>query len=378
MRKYKHIVAIIIVLAVMIFGGLFVLPRIALLQDEHADLASSEAVADSASAIADQADSTSIAEDSLSFEEKMQQELQVLKTDYSKRKKRYIWTLGRGKTIIVYLLQVQRFINKAGGEILHMEEIFDERSSAFQTAQVDMLKPSGDTLKLELQVSESIFRDDASMLAVAFQVTSLTPELIVALNQLDYPYDLLIPPFGMGEGFYPDLDKVKNKELVLWLTMESIRLNKVHNKLRPLRIHHTEEQIELVIDDAKKLVPSAVGIVSRFGEQAVEHKQLLQAILKPAEKNRLWFLDATMNQLSKVGEACKDLSIQCKASNPYNPDNSALSDYMRSKMRESTKKGLAVMIIPLTLDNVEKLSDLSSRAKNQGTSLVNLSTFMKY
>lgn len=85
-----------------------------------------------------------------------------------------------------------------------------------------------------------------------------------------------------------------------------------------------------------------------------------------------------MNNLSKVSEACKDLSISCKASSPYNPDNSALADYMRSKMRESTKKGLAVMILPLTLDNVNKLSDLSSRAKNQGTTLVNLSTFMKY
>lgn len=377
MKKSKHIIAIIIVLVVMIGGGIFILPKMATLQDES-QVTISVAESDSTTANSVVEKDSAADEDSLTFEEMMQQELQVLKAEYNKKKKRNVWTLGRGKTIIVYLLQTQRFINKMGGTILHMEEIHDDRSTAFQTARIDLLSPAGDSLKLELQVSESIFRDDASMLAVAFQVTSLPPELIVALNKLDYPYDLLIPPFGMGDGFFPDLDKVNNKELVLWLTMESTKLNKVHNKLRPLRIHHTEEQIETVIDDAKRLVPSAVGVISRFGEQAVEHKQLLQAILKPTEKNKLWFLDATMNKLSKVPEVCKDLSIQCKASSPYNPDNSALTDYIRSKMRESNKKGLAVMILPLTLDNINKLGDLSLKAKNQGTSLVNLSTFMKY
>jgi len=372
MRKYRHIIAIIIVLTVLIGGGVFALPKLAELQAGEKETA--DQVAD---ATADESTTQITEEEPQSFEEKFQDNLQVLKNEYSKRRKRHIWTLGRGKTIIVYLLQAQRFVEKMGGQILHMEEIHDDRS-AFQTAQLDIIKPSQDTLKLELQVSESIFRDDASMLAVGFQVTSLTPELIVALNKLDYPFDLLVPPFGMKDNFYPDLDKVKNKELVLWLTMESTKLNKVHNKLRPLRIHHTEEQIEMVIDDAKKLLPKAVGIVSRFGEQAVEHKQLLQAILKPTEKNSLWFMDATTNKLSKVLDVCKDLSIQCKAASPYNPDNSALADYMRGKMRESTKKGLAAMIIPLTLDNVNKLSDLSTRAKNQGTTLVNLSTFMKY
>lgn len=378
MKSSKHIIAIIIVLVVLIGGGVFFLPKLAALTNGTAGSSFSEHADSTAVAPAEDNQDNNVEEDSLSFEDKMQQELQTLKAEYNKRRKRHVWTLGRGKTIIVYLLQAQRYVNKMGGKILHMEEIHDDRSSAFQTAQIDLLKPSGDTLKLELQVSESIFRDDASMLAVAFQVTSLTPELIVALNKLDYPYDLLIPPFGMKEEFYPDLDKVRNKELVLWITMESTKLNKVHNKLRPLRIHHTEEQIELVIDDAKKLVPNAVGIVSRYGEQAVEHKQLLQAILKPAEKNKLWFLDATNNRLSKIDETCKDLSITCKTASPYNPDNSALNDYMRSKMRESNKKGLAVMILPLTLENVSKLSDLSTRAKNQGTSLVNLSTFMKY
>lgn len=174
MRKYKHIIAIIIVLAVLIVGIKFALPKIAELQN-----GTKETATQNTDSTATEVSASNVPEEEpLSFEEKMQQELQTLKAEYSKRRKRNIWTLGRGKTIIVYLLQAQRFINKTGGQILRMEEIHDDRSSAFQTAQIDLIKPTGDTLLLELQVSESIFRDDASMLAVAFQVTSLTPALV--------------------------------------------------------------------------------------------------------------------------------------------------------------------------------------------------------
>lgn len=374
MRNLKHIIAIILALVILVGGGVFLLPKLGILQDENAQgkgPAPTSLQAENASKI------NEVEKDTLTFEEKLQKELQTVKTEYSKRRKRNIWTLGRGKTIIVYLLQAQRFVNKMGGQVLYMEEIYDR--SSFQTAQVDILKPDQDTLRLELQVSESIFRDDASMLAVGFQVTKMTPELIVALNQLDYPFDLLVPPFGMSEDVYRDIEKIKNKEIVLWVTMESTKLNQVHKKLRPLRIHHTEALIEMRLDSAKLAVPNAVGLVTRYGEQAVEHKQLLQAILKPTAKNKLWFLDATANKLSKINEDfCKDFEIKCKQSSPYNPDNSALSDYIRSKMREANKKGLAAMLLPLTLDNLSQLEDLSAKAKKQGTSIVNLSTFMKY
>lgn len=367
MRKSKHIIAVIIVLLTIAGVCAFVLPRLSSAEMEQREEDSTEEVAQD----------TTAAEDTLSFADKFKQELQVIQENYSKSKKTYTWTLGRGQTIIVYLLQAKRFIDKMGGQILSMEEIHND-NTAFQTANLRILQPDGDSLKLVLKVSDNIFRSNASEMAVAFQVTKLTPELIVGLNELDYPYDLLIPPFGMSEGFYPDLDRVKNKELVLWLSMESNKLNKVHNKLRPLRIHHTAEQIKNVIDDAKKLVPNAVGVASRFGEQAVEHKQLLQAILTPTEDNNMWFLDISTNKLSKVGETCKDYKMICKVGTPYNPDNSALDDYIKQKIREATKSGLAVMIIPLTESNLSKVKDLSQKLSSKGTSLINLSTFMKY
>lgn len=369
MSKMKHIIALIIVLTVIaaivvalpkIFGT-EVVPTKKTVQEETAVDSTAKKTED-------------IPKDTASFETKFKEHMEIIQE--TKRRSKTYWTLGRGKTIIVYLLQAQRFIQDNGGQVISMEELHDNK--VFQSARLELLKPSGDTLKLELQVSDNIFRSDASVLSIAFQVTTLTPELIEALNQLDFPFNLLVMPFGMSETFYPDLDKVKNKEVTLWLTMESSKLNKSHNKYRPLRIHHTEDQIETVVSDAKKLIPNAQGMVTKFGEQAVEHKQLLQAILRPAEKNKLWFLDITGNKQSKIMDACKDFKIKCKIAAAYNPENSSLEDYVMQKHREAIKSGLAAMILPLNMETIGYVSELSKKFEKQGTTVVNLSTFISY
>ncbi|WP_298768697.1 divergent polysaccharide deacetylase family protein [uncultured Fibrobacter sp.] len=370
MGKMKHILAIIIVLIVLVGGFVFLFPKMAELQG----------LSDASRKTSNVSDTLAIQDtipDTLSFKDRMKIFLQPLQVNFSKRKKREIWTMGGGQTIITYLLQAQRFISKSNGKVLYMEEIYNVDPSVFQAAKLDLLDNHGDSLKIEIQVSRNEYRPGASLLAVAFQVTNLTPELIVGLNKLNFPYDLLVPPFGSQDDFFTDLDKVKNKEVVLWITMESTKLNKGHNKLRPLRIHHTEEQIETVINDAFKILPYAKGIASRYGEQAVEHRQLLQAILKPTQQHDLWFMDISMNKLSIVPQTCKDMDMVCKSANPYNPDNSSLSDYTSAKLREAKRNGISVMILPLSQSALDKIEDLPEKTKQQGTTLINLSTFMK-
>lgn len=369
MKNLKHIIAIIIVLVTIIATVVVILPKFAesglvqgLTQNEETP---AEEVAVEETVV-----------DTIPFKEALQQELQAVNADYSKRKNKHIWTLGRGQSIITYLLQAQRFVDKKGGKVLYMEELHNTK--VLQAANVIILQPDQDTLHVEFQVSDRVFRDDASAMAVVFTVKDLPPEIVEELNKLDYPFTLAIPPFGVSNYFYPNMDKINNAELDLWLTLESVKLNAAHNKLRPLRIHHTEEQIEAVINEAKALIPSAKGVVSREGEQAVEHEHLMQAILKPAKKNHLWFVDATMNGRSKVSDVCKKLEISCKNSTRYNPDNRSLDDYIKQQLREARKSGLSTMVIPLEMKNLNKIKDLAEKAKSQGTSLVYLSKFMEY
>lgn len=369
MGKMKHVVAIIIVLAVLIGGFVYLLPKLS-------ELPLLNGIKVSKPSSADTTEIQSSTQDTLPFEERMQRALDPLEVSYSKRKKRHIWTMGGGETVITYLLQMQRFVKKAGGKVLYMEELYNN-NEVFQAARVDLLKDNGDSLNIEIQVSRNEYKLGASLLAVAFEVTQLSPELVTALNKLGYAYDLLIPPFGLSDDEYRFLDKINNRNITLWLTLESTKLNKAHNKLRPLRIHHTEEQIEAVIGDACTKFPEARGIVSRYGEQAVEHRQLLQAILKPAKGHHLWFMDISANKRSIVPQVCKELGMTCKDAMAYNPESSSLDDYTKAKIREAKRNGLAVMILPLNASNINKLSDLQEKVKSQGTTLINLSTFMK-
>ena len=88
-----------------------------------------------------------------------------------------------------------------------MEELFNI-PDVFQAADMDALDKNGDTLKVQFQISENIFKDNASLLSIAFQVSSLTPERVEALKSYPCPYTLLISPFGMSNGFYDDLNKI--------------------------------------------------------------------------------------------------------------------------------------------------------------------------
>ena len=365
MIKLKHIVALF--LALGIFAGLSVF-----LNNQEKAQQILEKIEETTGMREPEA--APVVNDTIPFEKRLQDEMKIISSSYSKRSKRTIWTLARGKTIVVYLLQAQKFIQSHGGTVLLMEEL-NENPNAYQSAMVDILTPKGDSLKLTVQISDNIFMNNASLMSIAFQTTNLSPEIIAKLNSFDFPFNLLIPPFGLNEDFYKSLDKIRNKEIVLWLTMESTKLNKVHNKLRPLRIHHTAEQIEETINAAKEVLPSAAGIATRYGEQAVKHKQLLQAILKPTEKRNMWFLDLSMEDRTVVPQTCKDLEITCKIAFPYNPDNSSIEDYVHQKLREAPKSGTSVMIIPLTEQNLSKIEDISKKAAKQGTTLVDLSTF---
>ena len=115
MNKIKHITAIFIVLG-LIATGAYILPKLglesALSQKEEAPAAAQN--------------DTLAVPDTLPFVERMKTKLEVIQAKYSKVQKRDIWTLGKGRTIIYYLLQAQRFLESNGGKVLYMEELFND------------------------------------------------------------------------------------------------------------------------------------------------------------------------------------------------------------------------------------------------------------
>ena len=68
--------------------------------------------------------------------------------------------------------------------------------------------------------------------------------------------------------------------------------------------------------------------------------------------------------------------MNCKIITPYNPSNSSIDDFVHKKLRGAARSGMAAIILPLTLESVQKVKTLKEKTTAQGTTLINLSTFM--
>lgn len=318
-----------------------------------------------------ESDSSIIPIDTIPYIQKLKESLPLVKSLYSEKRKKHTWTLGKGKTIPVYLLQIQKHIQAHQGQIIDMEELF--LPNAFQSASLTFIDPLGDTSFVELQISENIFSDSISKMAVAFEIIDLSNELILKLNQLDFPYSILVTPFDLSNNFHYQMDQLNNVEPVLWLYMESEKLRGSHHSKNPIRIHHTEQKIEEIIEIAKKNFPEAKGIATRYGEKAVEHRNLLNAIFKSIQQKDLWFLDLTENRSSLVNEICKNYPLKCKQVSAYSKETSTIEDYISKNLRLALRTGTSYIILPLTLNNLTEIEKLKEKAASQGTEITTLS-----
>jgi hypothetical protein len=125
------------------------------------------------------------------YMKKLLQEIPVIQVMPKKKKNpREIWKVGRGVSYPNYLLRAQKHLEKFGGKVLSMEEI---ESRTGTVVDFDFVAPFGDTFYVELQVADS-FYNNTSRLAVAFYASKELAGFSKELNQLKYPYSLLITP----------------------------------------------------------------------------------------------------------------------------------------------------------------------------------------
>ena len=124
MKNAKHIIAIFIVLGVLATAA-YLLPK----SDIESLWANSKAPAEEV------VDTTTVVQDTTPFIDRMKADIGVIQAQYSRRKKRDVWTLGNGATIIRYLLQAKRFIDKNSGKVLNAAKFkFEKDSGSGQSA----------------------------------------------------------------------------------------------------------------------------------------------------------------------------------------------------------------------------------------------------
>lgn len=316
--------------------------------------------------------------DTVPYFKYLEADLGVLETKrVRKADGRKIWILGKGRTIVDYLLQTKRHVEKYGGSVFFMEEL--ARGSASEAAAVDFVDARGDTVLLELWVSKESYRKGNSKLAVVFQGTDLSAEGVAKLDKLPYAHTVLVPPWKIVNKQIVaqetgELAENPLRSLVAWLYMESTKVNA--SSARAIRIHHTEDDIKAIVKQAFEVVPAAQGVATRFGEQAVEHKNLLKAVLKNLQEREAYFVDLTGTTPSETKNVCAELELDCLILDAYNPDTKTVEDYVTMKVHEATKRGNAALVLPMTKATWAAIADLEERTESRGIEITTLQSLI--
>ncbi|HSQ43170.1 MAG TPA: divergent polysaccharide deacetylase family protein [Fibrobacteraceae bacterium] len=305
------------------------------------------------------------------FRDTLAKELPALKILHRKSRPVDIWLVGKGVAIPVYLLKAQRRIVSLGGHVLRMEEL----NGGPPAARLSWEDSLGDSSTVELRMGDA-FLTGSSSLAVGFTLDSaLTVAEMQALSTLSVPYALLVQPFDTTPSLSFDLDRLPNKEVIAWVGMEPHRYPWISPGPHSILIHHSEKEISALINEAARRLPAAVGIATRMGERAVEHKPLLQALLRASGKQDWWFLDLTRNRFSVSQEVCSSLQTSCQKANPLQRGHNA-DKYLASALASAEKTGQNIAILPLSLDNIAAYQAMLPAAEAQGTEIVKLSTLV--
>jgi len=307
----------------------------------------------------------------LSLHDDLQREMSVLKTSKKRGSKPEIWTVGKGVAIPVYLLRAQRQIRRRSGSVLRMEELNGKQ----QSARLMWRDSLGDSCTVEIRIGDT-FLDNSSRLAIGFVlIQPPTAAELHSLSTLSAPYSILVQPFDTNKTLLYDLDQLPNKEIVAWLGMEPHRYPWISPGPKSILIHHSEREISDLIDEVVHRIPSVSGITTRMGERAVEHKPLMQALLRALGKRKLWFLDLTQNRFSRSSEVCSELGIPCRKSR-IKPSEIKAEEYLRSALNTAVKSGENIVILPLSEENVNAVRASIPQADSLGTQIVKLSALM--
>ena len=279
--------------------------------------------------------------------------------------------LGNGISIPNYMLKAQRYILSNKGTVTSMEELHGKLPSALLSCK----DSTGNSLTVELRVGET-FLDSASRISVAFQVDTLTSSSLDALSKLDFTVTLLVTPFDSSQALFAMLDQLKHKELVAWIPMESHNL--LSAKLGPhsIQIHHSESEIAETIDDAFRRMPESVGMATRLGQRAVEHKPLLDAVVKSLAARKGWFWDLSANRFSESMAACGELGLPCMRTSPFDPDRGTMPEYIQKALNLARKSGKAAIVMPLNAEALDAIAHFKESAAAQGTEIVNISSII--
>ncbi len=167
------------------------------------------------------------------------------------------------------------------------------------------------------------------------------------LKEIGIPLDIAILPGHKFSREVVRICRLYDKEVMLHLPMEPMKLSRSHWEPRTITVDMSEKEIRGTIDWALAEVPSAKGVNNHMGSRATADRRVMGIVLRELKRRGLFFLDSYSSPKSVVMEVAREIGLPCGKRDVF-IDNDLNPEYIKGQIRLgiriARRKGYAILI----------------------------------
>ena len=167
------------------------------------------------------------------------------------------------------------------------------------------------------------------------------------------------------------------KEIVILLPMEPLASGYRQYASDALLLHHTEEKVRSIIDDAAESVPFFAGFSNLCGSLLLDDSRIMKTILTDVGKKHGYFLIDPVSHKSVAASLCRTLGVPYRTADIVLDSamscSSTIADTLRHAAMAALKTGSAVVLMRPTPQVVSALREAAPWLERSGVRFVYLS-----
>lgn len=251
----------------------------------------------------------------------------------------YEMTFPKGRPIHEYALDIEKICRARGITVVAGAELRPPNRSVEYH-----LESNGHAIKLRATLGAAVMAGSARLAIVFTGLDSLTETLAAQMEQAPWEKTLVVDPYAGN----PALRKLRftdpRNEVLAELPMEPAAYPHVNPGKRALFIHHTREDVERILSEAKDSLPKAAGYATRFGDRAIENQPLLENVFRFTAARKLLFLDLTGSQRSLARQTAAAQGARSRTVAEFK-EVAGLEEELARKAAMAQKTGEAVFVV---------------------------------
>lgn len=239
-----------------------------------------------------------------------------------------------------------------------------------------LLALHSDTLKVVASLGQEAMAGSARLALVLTGLDSITLADAALIQSFEFACNVAIDPFNPNPALQALKAGLGRVTVLLDLPMEPMAYPYINPGKHALYLHFNDADVKRLLDEGLGLLPNAQGIVTRYGDRAIENRPLLKRLYAYLTPRRLPLLDLTGSPRSLAREVAGENGALSQRAHLLTDSLEVEMDFAR-KVSQAVKSGEAVMALQYSRMAFQKLSrslaDRESEFESMGLALVPLS-----